>query len=112
MTAQQRQPHWTDLGKLTGLVVASYGVWQLFAPAGYLVAGLGTVVLFSIPLGVSGWFTRPGDWTDLGIVLGLALISYGAWQAYPPAGYISGGLGLVVLCFLAGVSGRVPPRGG
>ncbi len=55
---------------------------------------------------------RLPDWTDLGVLIGLGLGSFGAWQAWPPAGYMLGGLGLVVLFFLAGISGRVPPRGG
>lgn len=34
-------------------------------------------------------------------VAGLALISFGAWRIYHPAGYIVGGLCLVGLAYLA-----------
>lgn len=37
------------------------------------------------------------DADDLFFFGGLALVSYGGWLAYPPAGYVLGGIGLLYL---------------
>lgn len=39
-------------------------------------------------------------WPDLIGLVGLGLLSYGAWRAYPPAGYIVPGILLLLLAFL------------
>jgi hypothetical protein len=39
---------------------------------------------------------------DLGALVGVGLLSYGAWQAYPPAGYIVGGALLLAGAVISG----------
>lgn len=37
---------------------------------------------------------------------GVGLVSYGAWLTYPPAGFITGGVLLIVAAALAALAGR------
>lgn len=50
------------------------------------------------------------DWTTLVAgILGLALITFGAWMIYPPAGFIIAGAGLLSWSY---VVSRAMARGG
>jgi hypothetical protein len=46
---------------------------------------------------------------DLLGLIGLALLAYGAWRAWPPAGFMVGGLGLIVLALVASLAERPAP---
>jgi len=47
---------------------------------------------------------RKSVWPDLAALLGLALLSYGAWRAWPPAGFIVAGVLLLVFAIVAGAA--------
>jgi hypothetical protein len=51
---------------------------------------------------------RRAPWPDLIGLLGLGLLSYGSWRAYPPAGFIIPGILLLAVAFLGAT--REAPR--
>ena len=48
----------------------------------------------------------PGLVRDLAGLCGVGLVSYGAWMIYPPAGFITAGLLLVVGSLLIAIGNR------
>ena len=48
----------------------------------------------------------PGFVRDLAGLCGVGLVSYGAWMIYPPAGFITAGLLLIVGALLAALGNR------
>ena len=48
----------------------------------------------------------PGLVRDLAGLCGVGLVSYGAWMIYPPAGFITGGLRLIVGALLISLGSR------
>ena len=48
----------------------------------------------------------PGLVRDLAGLCGVGLVSYGAWMIYPPAGFITGGLLLIVGALLISLGNR------
>jgi len=48
----------------------------------------------------------PGLVRDLAGLFGVGLVSYGAWMIYPPAGFITAGLLLVVGSLLIAMANR------
>ena len=48
----------------------------------------------------------PSALRDLAGLCGVGLIAYGAWLIYPPAGFITGGLLLVVGALLLAIGNR------
>ena len=48
----------------------------------------------------------PGLVRDLAGLCGVGLVSYGAWMIYPPAGFITGGLLLIVGTLLIALGNR------
>ena len=51
----------------------------------------------------------PGVVRDLAGLAGVGLVSYGAWMIYPPAGFVAGGLLLIVGALLAALGNRMAP---
>lgn len=51
---------------------------------------------------------KTGIAPDLLGLLGLAVLAYGAWRAWAPAGFMVGGLGLIVLAVVASLGERRP----
>ncbi len=49
----------------------------------------------------------PGIVRDLAGLCGVGLVSYGAWLIYPPAGFITGGILLIVGALLIALGNRV-----
>ena len=48
----------------------------------------------------------PGLVRDLAGLCGVGLVSYGAWLIYPPAGFITGGILLIVGALLISLGSR------
>ena len=48
----------------------------------------------------------PGLVRDLAGLCGVGLVSYGAWMIYPPAGFITGGILLIVGALLISLGNR------
>ncbi|MBX9944858.1 MAG: hypothetical protein K2Y40_12315 [Reyranella sp.] len=48
----------------------------------------------------------PGLVRDLAGLCGVGLVSYGAWMIYPPAGFIAGGILLIVGALLIALGNR------
>ena len=48
----------------------------------------------------------PGHVRDLAGLCGVGLVSYGAWMIYPPAGFIVGGILLIVGALLIALGNR------
>jgi hypothetical protein len=48
----------------------------------------------------------PGLMRDVAGLCGVGLVSYGAWMIYPPAGFITGGLLLIVGTLLIALGNR------
>ena len=48
----------------------------------------------------------PGLVRDLAGLCGVGLVSYGAWMIYPPAGFIAGGILLIVGALLLALGNR------
>jgi hypothetical protein len=48
----------------------------------------------------------PGLVRDLAGLCGVGLVSYGAWMIYPPAGFITGGILLIVGALLISLGSR------
>ena len=48
----------------------------------------------------------PGLFRDLAGLCGVGLISYGAWLIYPPAGFVVGGLLLILGALLIALGSR------
>ncbi len=49
----------------------------------------------------------PGLMRDVAGLCGVGLVSYGAWMIYPPAGFITAGLLLIVGTLLIALGNRV-----
>ena len=48
----------------------------------------------------------PGLVRDLAGLCGVGLVSYGAWLVYPPAGFITGGLLLIIGALMVALGNR------
>ena len=48
----------------------------------------------------------PGLVRDLAGLCGVGLVSYGAWLIYPPAGFITGGLLLIIGALMVALGNR------
>ena len=48
----------------------------------------------------------PGLVRDLAGLCGVGLVSYGAWMIYPPAGFITGGLLLIIGALMVALGNR------
>ena len=48
----------------------------------------------------------PGLVRDLAGLCGVGLVSYGAWMIYPPAGFITGGLLLIIGALMVALGTR------
>ena len=51
----------------------------------------------------------PGVIRDLAGLSGVGLVSYGAWMIYPPAGFITAGVLLIVGALMAALGNRTVP---
>lgn len=48
----------------------------------------------------------PGLVRDMAGLCGVGLVSYGAWMIYPPAGFITGGLLLIIGALMVALGNR------